>query len=429
MSEKNLFIENRFGRLSYHNVYSVYDIPLIFSAKNEYGQNYFCYFLGYESTNNTEKWLIIPTSESIINKLEQKDISIRKILMPNENSLGILTLVDCETLDVISEDKIKIKTIEDSLPENDIFISENINYDESRDYTHRIRIAVKEKANQTVMVINNISELFSDLLRSSIRAISDITTEFILRDAVKGSYVQRVQTKLSSKNVEKDKLYQLFNESLLKLSNKDDVLELLDNNTIDLKLARELIDKLYHYKANIQVIDENTTEIVLNLKYNLANQLLPVLDKKLENYLDSSMVPQANSLDLVKMYVDALKKNSVVTTDDLNGLTTSRQVLYYKDACRILNLVKDGYLTPQGLRVAELNTRSEWLAIIKTEFENSYCGYLWMKSQNVSSITDITDEKSAIQFLKERATGLSENTSERRAKTLINWLREFKRLV
>ena len=98
MSDKNLFIENRFGRLSYHNVYSVYDIPLIFSAKNEYGQDYFCYFLGYESTNNTEKWLIIPTSESIINKLEQKDISIRKILMPNENSLGILTLVDCETL-------------------------------------------------------------------------------------------------------------------------------------------------------------------------------------------------------------------------------------------------------------------------------------------------------------------------------------------
>ena len=82
-----------------------------------------------------KKWLIIPTSESIINKLEQKDISIRKILMPNENSLGILTLVDCETLNVISENKINIKTIEDSLPENDIFISENINYDDSRDYT------------------------------------------------------------------------------------------------------------------------------------------------------------------------------------------------------------------------------------------------------------------------------------------------------
>ena len=115
MSEKNLFIENRFGRLSYHNVYSVYDIPLIFSAKNEYGQDYFCYFLGYESTNNTEKWLIIPTSESIINKLEQKDISIRKILMPNENSLGILTLVYCQTLNVSSENIINIKTNEDSL--------------------------------------------------------------------------------------------------------------------------------------------------------------------------------------------------------------------------------------------------------------------------------------------------------------------------
>ena len=52
-----------------------------------------------------------------------------------------------------------------------------------------------------------------------------------------------------------------------------------------------------------------------------------------------------------------------------------------------------------------------------------------MKSQNVSSVTDITNETSAIQFLKEKATGLSENTSERRARTLINWLREFKQLV
>ena len=86
-------------------------------------------------------------------------------------------------------------------------------------------------------------------------------------------------------------------------------------------------------------------------------------------------------------------------------------------------------MTPQGQRIAELDVRSEWLAIIKSEFENSYCGYLWMKSQNVSSVTDITNETSAIQFLKEKATGLSENTSERRARTLINWLREFKQLV
>ena len=315
------------------------------------------------------------------------------------------------------------------LPNDDLFIHENINYDGTRDYTHRIRIAVNDKSNQTISIINNISESFGLLLNNAFKSMFNIKTSFLLRDAVPGSYVQRVKTELSSKEIQKEDLLPLFHGGLAKLSNKDEMSELVTNNVLDLKIIRELVDKLSSYKADIQVIDETTTKTVFNLKYDIAEQLLPIINNKLENHLDSSMVPQANSLDLVKNYVDALKKRGIVTVDDLTGLTTSRQVLYYKDACRILNLIKDGYLTPQGQRITELDVRSEWLAIIKSEFENSYCGYLWMKSQNVSSVTDITNETSAIQFLKEKATGLSENTSERRARTLINWLREFKQLV
>ncbi|MEH8033024.1 DUF6575 domain-containing protein [Gallibacterium anatis] len=423
-----IFVDNnKFGKLKYHNVYAYYDEPLMFSAKNQFGHIYFCYSLGCD--NLYDRWLVIPTTSECINHFEQKDISIFSMI---KNSLREKTtyllkfnLSNLEqSLDLLEEKNFNYK-----LPNENLYIHENINYDGTRNYTHRIRIAVKDKSHQTVSIINNISESFSLLLRNALKSMFDIKTNFLLRDAVPGSYVQRVKTELSSKKRKKEELLPLFHESLIKLSKKDDISKLLIENTLDLKITRELVDKLFHYKADIQIIDESTTKTVFDLKYDVAEQILPIINARLESYLDSSMVPQANNLDLIKNYVDALKRNGIVTINDLDGLTTLRQVSYYKDACRILNLIKDGYLTPQGQRVAELDERREWLAIIKTEFENSYCGYLWMRSQNVSSVTDINDETSAIQFLKEKATGLSENTSERRAKTLINWLREFKRLV
>ncbi|MFU2137140.1 DUF6575 domain-containing protein [Gallibacterium anatis] len=423
-----IFVDNnKFGKLKYHNVYAYYDEPLMFSAKNQFGHIYFCYSLGCD--NLYDRWLVIPTTSECINHFEQKDISIFSMI---KNSLREKTtyllkfnLSNLEqSLDLLEEKNFNYK-----LPNENLYIHENINYDGTRNYTHRIRIAVKDKSHQTVSIINNISESFSLLLRNALKSMFDIKTNFLLRDAVPGSYVQRVKTELSSKKRKKEELLPLFHESLIKLSKKDDISKLLLENTLDLKITRELVDKLFHYKADIQIIDESTTKTVFDLKYDVAEQILPIINARLESYLDSSMVPQANNLDLIKNYVDALKRNGIVTINDLDGLTTLRQVSYYKDACRILNLIKDGYLTPQGQRVAELDERREWLAIIKTEFENSYCGYLWMRSQNVSSVTDINDETSAIQFLKEKATGLSENTSERRAKTLINWLREFKRLV
>lgn len=423
-----IFVDNnKFGKLKYHNVYAYYDEPLMFSAKNQFGHIYFCYSLGCD--NLYDRWLVIPTTSECINHFEQKDISIFSMI---KNSLREKTtyllkfnLSNLEqSLDLLEEKNFNYK-----LPNENLYIHENINYDGTRNYTHRIRIAVKDKSHQTVSIINNISESFSLLLRNALKSMFDIKTNFLLRDAVPGSYVQRVKTELSSKKRKKEELLPLFHESLIKLSKKDDISKLLIDNTLDLKITRELVDKLFHYKADIQIIDESTTKTVFDLKYDVAEQILAIINARLESYLDSSMVPQANNLDLIKNYVDALKRNGIVTINDLDGLTTLRQVSYYKDACRILNLIKDGYLTPQGQRVAELDERREWLAIIKTEFENSYCGYLWMRSQNVSSVTDINDETSAIQFLKEKATGLSENTSERRAKTLINWLREFKRLV
>ena len=51
------------------------------------------------------------------------------------------------------------------------------------------------------------------------------------------------------------------------------------------------------------------------------------------------MVPQANDIYKVKKYLDILKSDNVVALDKL-GVTSERQISYYRDACYLLGLIK-----------------------------------------------------------------------------------------
>ncbi len=137
------------------------------------------------------------------------------------------------------------------------------------------------------------------------------------------------------------------------------------------------------------------------------------------------MVPQANDLDRIKKYLDILKSDNVVTEDRLG--VSERQINYYRDACYLLGLINEkyNYLTPIGNRITEITDQNEYLKILKRQFENSECGYLWMKNQQVATILDI-DPDSAEQFLLDNASGLSNTTSRRRASTLKIWVTKFK---
>ena len=93
----------------------------------------------------------------------------------------------------------------------------------------------------------------------------------------------------------------------------------------------------------------------------------------------------------------------------------------------LLGLINEKYyyLTPIGNRITEIQEENEWLKILRVQFENSECGYLWMKNQGVNSILDI-DPNSATQYLLDNANGLSEDTAKRRASTLKGWVNAFK---
>ncbi|NGZ18618.1 hypothetical protein G6Z94_14880 [Vibrio aestuarianus] len=419
MSAKDdlLFLtSSRCGSLYYHNIYSYYDEPLIFTALNEYDQLFFCYSLGCDEQH--DRWIVVPASQEKVNRLEQKDIPIIHMLKPSASAKVLLIKIDLDT-GIVSEDFVIAKKLPYKMPQDNIFIRENINYDGKRKHSHRIRIAKKSHKDIISETLNQVSEVFGEFCRHYLRK-HEISVSFYPRDAVEGSFVYRVKTTTKNENDFRTKGYAL----LSKVSSHEDFLSSLEAQEIDLRIVRKLFDLIGSNDIEIQLIDEDSTQTILGLESNYVEQLLPDINDKLGSYLDSTMVPQADNLDRIKLYLSIVDRNRVVTAKELG--VDPRQVSYYRDACKLLSLVHDySSLTPLGMKVAVSENNEEWVKIIQRQFEESDCGHIWMLKQSVNSMLDI-QEDSATEFLIENCNGLSDNTSRRRAQTLKSWVRKFK---
>ncbi|EGQ8592293.1 DUF6575 domain-containing protein [Vibrio cholerae] len=419
MSAKDdlLFLtSSRCGSLYYHNVYSYYDEPLIFTALNGYDQLFFCYSLGCDEQH--DRWIIVPASQEKVNRLEQKDIPIVHMIKPSVSAKVLLTKIGLDTNEV-SEEFVVAKKLPYKMPQDNVFIRENINYDGRRKHSHRIRIAKKSNKDIISETLNQVSEVFGEFCRHYLKK-HEISVSFYPRDAVEGSFVYRVKTATKDEIDFRTKGYEL----LSKVSSHEDFLSSLEAQEIDLRIVRKLFDLIGSNDIEIQLIDEDSTQTILGLEPNYVEELLPDINDKLGSYLDSTMVPQADSLERIRLYLNIVDRNRVVTAKELG--VEPRQVSYYRDACKLLSLIHDySSLTPLGMKVAASQNDEEWVKIIQRQFEESDCGHIWMLKQDVSSILDI-QENSAAEFLIENCNGLSDNTSRRRAQTLKSWVRKFK---
>ena len=411
-----LFLDSpRFGKLFYHNVYSYYDEPLIFSALNEYDQLFFCYSLGCDE--NHDRWIIVPISQDLINRLEQKDISVVRVIQQNTTSKVFLVKIDLENF-TVNEEHVLAKKLPFKLPKDDYYIRENVNYDGTRKHSHKIRIANVLNKSIVSETLNKASEAFGDFCRHFLKK-HDLSVYFYPQDAIPGSFVYRVKTKTKDDEQFKSTGY----EVLSTVNSKNKFLDALDNKEIDLRVVRKLFDIISSNNLAIQFIEEESTETIFEISSSYVNDLIPNIDDKLGTYLDSSMVPQADNLDTLKRYLHILDDKKIVTAETLG--ISERQVSYYRDACQILGLIHNySSLTPWGIKAVEADDEL-FIEIIKKQFENSDCGYLWMIEQQVSSILDINEE-SAFPFLLNNCNGLSEGTSYRRAQTLKSWVLKFK---
>ncbi|MDN4032119.1 hypothetical protein, partial [Chryseobacterium gambrini] len=90
---------------------------------------------------------------------------------------------------------------------------------------------------------------------------------------------------------------------LSKVSSHEDFLSSLEAQEIDLRIVRKLFDLIGSNDIEIQLIDEDSTQTILGLEPNYVEELLPDINDKLGSYLDSTMVPQADSLERIRLYL------------------------------------------------------------------------------------------------------------------------------
>ncbi|XPF92683.1 DUF6575 domain-containing protein [Colwellia sp. RE-S-Sl-9] len=402
-----------YGDLYYHNVYSFYEQPLIFTAYNENDQLFFCYDLGVDESN--ELWIFAPISEEKVRKLENKDIPIVSALIQNKNYKAILYMEPFDDSPA-KESLCLVKDLPYQWPNLDVFIHENINYDNRRKHTHKIRINKPNSKAIDSSILNGANDSFGYFCKNVWKK-HDIPSKILLHDAIPGSFIYRVE--VQNKDTDKEEVHEILN----RLSNKDDFIHAIDEKELDLRLVKRLFDEVLSHRLTIQLIDEESTDIIIELTEAYVYELIDIVDDRLGTYLDSSMVPQADNFETLRLFLTLTKNKGFVTASDLG--VHQRQVSYYRDACELLALVHDySKLTPLGLDAVS-SSNKDFVSIIKTQFMHTECGSIWMLNQGVKDLLDINGE-SATDFLIQFCNGLSEGTAKRRAQTLKSWVRNFK---
>lgn len=136
-------------------------------------------------------------------------------------------------------------------------------------------------------------------------------------------------------------------------------------------------------------------------------------------------VPQANTVRGVFEAVDAMLSTSgTVDITDIQGITTQRQVSYYKHGARVLGFFdEDNEPTGRARAIAELS-HEDRLRLTAIFFEDSTIGRAWRTWAGVNRLIDV-DPESAAAFLDRCAINLSVATRNRRASTLKSWYNEL----
>jgi hypothetical protein len=150
----------------------------------------------------------------------------------------------------------------------------------------------------------------------------------------------------------------------------------------------------------------------------------PVTAQHYSKRLMTHEIPQANDLEKIFSLVARVSQDVTPSPSSI-GVTTERQVQYYRAAARALSL-----LSVPGERL----TRTGWLLAVATgedkyrrlraAFEASACGQAWLEWAGATKLGDIPADSGA-HFLEARSE-LTGDTVTRRANTIDKWLAKLR---
>lgn len=412
------------GKLSIQKVYSFYDVPRTFLAENTKSRlNYLVYWFAENETEDS--WYYAPVNEMEIKNLESGFIQVRDFFL-NKNLTVLATPYDLSEarLSYLNPKEVSLNTLPPAgyfvcLDEDGEFSVDFEDEKESLSNVHEIRI-FRDRSEKNIdwepiqKIINSWNSLYGKVSKMMFGEGGSLVP-----------YTSSIGSYKSKFIAEKNDVF---------IGNMIDFIEAIKSPDADMNSLVDLGVDLDDFEALLSNL--RTYNYKLEVKANTGASLFVIDAKKLateqeriqehnQRYFSSDLVPQADDIHRIVKLVDCAARSELFN-EESEGITP-RQINYYKHAARLLGLIKNNgfVLQPLGWKVFYASEHSEKMSLIADAFENTICGWAWMKFCNVEKIIDI-DETTAADFLIEKANGLSVDTAKRRSKTLQAWATEFK---
>ncbi|MCP4054827.1 MAG: hypothetical protein GY739_17645 [Mesoflavibacter sp.] len=415
------------GELELIREYYRYDVPRAFVAKSKLLDKAFLVYWA-EEFEDSDTWYYVSYSDIEQERVESGFIQLRDIFQ-SKSVLEIKTYFDTDTapeVTVLQENEIDIEVLPPEgiavrrVSENE-YITEKRpikSFSSSSDY-HEIRLVHNESGTKKVVSWNSVREVFGawESLYDSI-----VDSLELKKPAIQPALSGVGSFKMQFKATHNKQIMNVANKLFGELNKSENSLDSLKEFGIDLSSIESLIANLSTYNLQFE-FRTNSGAVLSTINAEKLESISSSLNEYNQQRVGSESIPQADEISRIITLVE--KRYSGQPFNSTTESLVERQISYYVSAAKMLGLIKlNGQLTPIGQKLAESSNDSDKAIILIELFERSVCGWAWLKFSNVESVFDLNRD-SAVSFLLEKSSGLSENTAKRRAVTLRKWLDTF----
>jgi hypothetical protein len=405
------------GRLRMVEVWDYYDGPRLFVAQNAASALFVA--LWADQTDDIDTWLYVPVSEARLELIHAGRISLRDAYLRAEDGQVFectvkrgIELLQLRPVEAVALNSEWLPPEDDRLAINGVTVPAPMLAPHAGLSVHWLRIVSTVRTRQVpATAVSDLLGIWCDLFRNLMHRL-EIDGDLIPLGTAEGSF--RVALGIADPRVTEQVLSGISRALSLPSGASVDAIEGIE---VDLRTLSLLLAALSEHRVRLEITVESDSETtVLSPAAALDQQRIIAQYSQIQR-LGTDLIPQADDLARAFRVVELTASHREVTPDSLD--VVSRQVSYYKHACRVLGyLNEENALTLAGKQLVGLEAQDRIRTTV-VQFERSECGYAWIKWSDGRTLRDVRAD-SAQDFLTQRSE-LSESTVRRRAQTLRAW--------
>lgn len=402
------------GELEIAEVYEYIDGPRLFAARNNIGAMFLVFWCDEEK--DATGWLYLPISEARLNSLRRKEITLNDAYREPETAYYLVyTGVPPRTDSALLFNSNAINS--DFFPPTGYYIEYADVVDEvTEGWSFETKLSRKALAKSVSQFIGRFRELVEGIMSRSAKTSLNLYP----LSAIAGSIQIKFGADSHGYAVEALKIV----DQLLQSNSEEEFRQQLNEHEIDPAQLQEFFSSILSNELDVEIVPKLASDgRAFELSRERIQQFNEYLDQVSIFLIDSIKVPQANDIDKMLQVLRMMNDGTPLIPENIEGLTTPRQVQYYTRAAYAYELATlDEQLTTAGHFVISQPDRNSQYQILADRFESTDFGWAWMRWARVQYMTEL-DPKTAADFLIASVPDLSEVTARRRASTLEHWLK------